>query len=283
MGYIPTYEEVRLFVETVRSISSYDFSSYSIKSFTRRLEKIISDYHFQNIKELIVKIVSDRVFLEKIVKEITVNTTEFFRDPDVWIKMRELLITYMLDKPKIVIWSSGCSTGQEVYSMLFLLDMLGILDKVEIYGTDLNADVIEVARKGEYRIKDILEYKENFEAVFDQFTPKPKIEDFFDEDPRSAKYIVKERYRSLPHFTTHDIVKQVNIFGKHFDIILCRNVLIYFDPDLQNKLFKFFYDELNDNGFLILGKHESILGEMGMRFKREDSIYIKKPINKVYW
>ena len=283
MGYIPTYEEVRLFIETVRSISDYDFSGYSIKSFTRRLEKIISDYRLENVKELIKKIVSDRVFLDKIVKEITVNTTEFFRDPDVWIRLKELIKEYMLEKSKLVIWSSGCSTGQEVYSMLFLLDMMGLLDKVEIYGTDLNEDVLEVARKGEYRIKDVIEYKENFDAIFEQFSYKHKIEDFFDEDPRIARYVVKEKYRNKTVFTTLDLVKQINIFGKHFDIIMCRNVLIYFEPDLQNKLFKFFYDELNDNGFLVLGKHESILGDMSMRFKREDSIYIKKPINKVYW
>ncbi len=283
MGYIPTYEEVRLFVETVRSISDYDFSNYSIKSFTRRLEKIISDYHFHNVKELIVKIVSDRLFLEKVVKEITVNTTEFFRDPDVWVRLKELISEYLYDKPKIVIWSSGCSTGQEVYSMLFLMDIMGLLDKVEIYGSDLNNDVVEVARKGQYRVKDVMEYKENFETVFARFSYKSKIEDFFDEDPKTSRFIVKEKYRKIPYFTTQDLTKQVNIFGKHFDIIMCRNVLIYFEPDLQNKLFKFFYDELTDYGFLVLGKHESILGEMSMRFKREDSIYIKKPINRVYW
>ncbi len=283
MGYIPTYEEVRLFVEAVRSISDYDFSSYSIKSFTRRLEKIISDYHFANVKELIIKIVSDKVFLEKIVREITVNTTEFFRDPDVWIRLRELIVQYMLDYENITIWSSGCSNGQEVYSMLFLMDMMGLLDRVKIFGTDINSKVLEVAIKGEYREKDIMEYKENFEAIFEKFSFKPHIEDFFDLDPRTSKYIVKEKYRKIPYFTKHDLVKQINILGTNFDIIMCRNVLIYFDPDLQNQLFKFFYDELNENGFLVLGKHESILGEMGTRFRRENSIYIKKSINKLYW
>ncbi len=283
MTYIPTYEEVMLFVETVRSVSDYDFTNYSIKSFTRRLEKIISDYNFSNVKELIKKIVADRNFLEKVVKEITVNTTEFFRDPDVWIYLKQLIREFFLDKDKLVIWSAGCSTGQEVYSMLFLLDMMGMLEKTEIYGTDINEDVIEVARSGQYRVKDVLEYKENFDIVFDQFNPRPRIEDFFEEDPKKAIFHVKEKYRQIPIFTTLDLVKRVNIFGKRFDIIMCRNVLIYFEPQLQNQVFEFFYEELNDDGFLVLGKHESILGDIGMKFRRKDSIYIKKSINHFNW
>ncbi len=283
MTYIPTYEEVMLFVETVRAVSDYDFTNYSVKSFTRRLEKIISDYNFTNVKELIKKIVADREFLEKVVKEITVNTTEFFRDPDVWVYLKQLIREYFFDKEKLVIWSAGCSTGQEVYSMLFLLDMMGLLEKTEIYGTDINEDVIEVARAGQYRVKDVLEYKENFDIVFDQFTPRPRIEDFFEEDPKKSIFHVKEKYRQIPIFTTLDLVKRVNIFGKGFDIIMCRNVLIYFEPQLQNQIFEFFYEELNDDGFLVLGKHESILGDMGMKFRRKDTIYIKKSINHFNW
>jgi len=282
MSYIPTYEEVRLFIETVRSISNYNFSDYSIKSFTRRLEKIISDYKFKNVKDLIVSIVSDKLFLEKIVKEITVNTTEFFRDPDVWINLIDLIRAYMYDKEKVIIWSCGCSTGQEVYSVLFLMDLLGFLDKVEIYGTDLNVDVLEIAKKGKYRISNIMEYKENFEIVFSKFDSKPKIEDFFDYNSKEAMYIVREKYLFKPIFTFHDLVKQTNIFGKLFNIIFCRNVLIYFQPSLQNQLFNFFYNQLSEDGFLVLGKHEGILGEMSMKFKRQGAIYIKKNINNLY-
>ncbi len=277
MSYIPTYEEVKLFIETVRSISSYDFSHYSIKSFTRRIEKVLSDYNFKNVKDLIRKVVKDRQFLEQIVKDITVNTTEFFRDPEVWIKLRYLIAEKFLNEMKLYIWHPGCSSGQEVYSMLFLLDLIGMLDKAEVYGTDINEDVLEIARNGVYRSKDITDYKENFEKFFSIFHHKPQIEDFFDFDKKTSKYKVKDKYLNRARFLKHDLVNDGNIFGVDFHIIMCRNVLIYFDPELQNKTYEFFYNNLRDNGLLVLGRHESIISGISAKFEKQGTIYIKKP------
>ncbi len=283
MSYIPTYEEVRLFIEAVKSVSSYDFSHYTIKSFTRRLEKVMSDYNFSNIKDLIRKVIKDKDFLEQVVKDITVNTTEFFRDPEIWIELRKLIPQKYLIYSQINIWHTGCSSGQEVYSMLFLLDMLGILNRAVVYGTDINEDMLELAKKGEFKAKDILDYKENFDLVFDTFDFKPKLEDFFDIDEKSQKYIVKEKYRSIPTYVKHDLVKDGNIFETEFHIIMCRNVLIYFDPQLQNQVYEMFYSALKDDGILVLGKHESILGELSLKFKKKNYIYLKKSENHKFW
>jgi len=283
MSYIPTYEEVKLFIEAVRAVSDYDFSHYSIKSFTRRIEKVLSDYNFKSVKDLVRKVVKDPQFLEQVVRDITVNTTEFFRDPEVWIHLRQMINTRFLDEPKLYIWHPGCSSGQEVYSMTFLLDMMGILSKAEIYGTDINEDMIEMARKGVYRSKDVLDFRDNFEKVFSAFRFKPTLEDFFIIDHKTQKFTVKEKYRKVPKFLKHDLVKDGNFFGINFHIIMCRNVLIYFDPDLQNKIYDFFYYSLRDNGLLILGKHESILGEISLKFKKQDTIYIKKPGSHQSW
>ncbi len=283
MSYIPTYEEVRLFIEAVKSVSSYDFSHYTIKSFTRRLEKVMSDYNFNNIKDLIRKVIKDRDFLEQVVKDITVNTTEFFRDPEIWIELRKLIPQKFLTYSEIYIWHTGCSSGQEVYSMLFLLDMLGILNRAVVYGTDINEDMLEQAKKGEFKAKDILDYKQNFELVFDTFNFKPKLEDFFDIDAKNQRYIVKKKYRDIPTYIKHDLVKDGNIFDTKFHIIMCRNVLIYFDPLLQNQVYEMFYSALRDDGILVLGKHESILGELSLKFKKKNFIYLKKSENHRYW
>ncbi len=283
MSYIPTYEEVKLFIEAVRTVSDYDFSHYSIKSFTRRIEKVLSDYNFKSVKDLVKKVVKDREFLEQVVKDITVNTTEFFRDPEVWVSLKDILVDYFWEEEKLYLWHPGCSSGQEVYSMMFFLDLLGMLPKAEIFGTDINEDMLQVAREGVYRKKDVLDYKDNFEKVFSLFHHKPKIEDFFDIDGKNLKYKVKEKYRNKAKFMKHDLVNDGNFFGIDFHIIMCRNVLIYFDPQLQNKIYDFFYFSLRDNGILILGKHESILGEISLKFKKQDTIYIKKPLSSYSW
>ncbi len=283
MSYIPTYDEVKLFIEAVRAISDYDFSHYSIKSFTRRIEKVMSDYNFTSINDLIKKVVKDRKFLEQVVRDITVNTTEFFRDPEIWIELKRIIFDRFYDEEQIFIWHTGCSSGQEVYSMLFLLDLIGMMDKAVVYGTDINEEMLEIAKLGQFRAKDVLDYKENFEQVFSTFKYKPKIEDFFDIDQKNQKFIVKERYRNKAKFIKHDLVKDHNFFGVDFHIIMCRNVLIYFDPQLQNKIYNFFYDSLRDNGILVLGKHESIIGELSLKFKKQNTIYFKKTENYSPW
>ncbi len=283
MSYIPTYDEVKLFIEAVRAISDYDFSHYSIKSFTRRIEKVMSDYNFTSINDLIKKVVKDRQFLEQVVRDITVNTTEFFRDPEIWVELKRIIFDRFYDESQIFIWHTGCSSGQEVYSMIFLLDLIGMLDKAVVYGTDINQDMLEIARAGEYRAKDVLDYKENFDQFFESFRYKPKIEDFFDIDQKNQKFIVKQKYRNKAKFVKHDLVKEHNIFGVDFHIIMCRNVLIYFDPQLQNKIYNFFYYSLRDNGILVLGKHESIIGELSLKFKKQNTIYFKKSENYSVW
>ena len=276
MSYIPTYDEVKLFIEAVRAVSNYDFSHYSIKSFTRRLEKVLIDYNLKNVKELIKRVIKDREFLEQVVKDITVNTTEFFRDPELWIDLKELLENHFGDFYHLIIWHPGCSSGQEVYSMLILLDLLGKFDNVQIYGTDINEDMLEIARKGEYREKDVLDYEENFKKVFSIFNSKPKIEDFFIYDKKNHKFIIKSKFRLKPKFFKHDLVVDPPFIDFQFHIIMCRNVLIYFDPILQNQIYDKFYDLLRDDGVLILGKHESIIGDMSMKFKREGQFYFKR-------
>lgn len=274
--------DILLFKEALKNVSSYDFSDYSEKSFGRRIEKLLSDYQ-TDLFSLMKRITNDATFMEQIVKEITVNTTELFRDPSIWQILRQIIIKKYKDLDEIRIWHAGCSTGQELYSMLILLYELDLFDKAVIYGTDLNVDVLEIAKEGKYKYRDISEYIENYNQVieYDSFTPDIKKDvpytKYLDINKTKDTVKIKPFLLKKPQFFKHDLVTQGNIFNTKFHIIMCRNVLIYFNHSLQNRLFEFFYNNLEEDGSLVIGRHEGILGSIAAKFKKKETIYIKKP------
>ena len=269
-------------IDAICEVSTYDFSDYSEKSFKRRVEKVIEDHRI-NIGDLIVKIKNSESFLEEIVKEITVNTTEIFRDTKTWQTLKNDILRKYKDKESIDIWHVGCSTGQEVYSILILLNEIGMMDKARIIATDLNTDVIDVAKKGLYKFREIDEFIENYDSVM-MTNPNGNPNHI---DVPYQKYININRRKNIikikplllnkVEYYKHDIILDGNIFGRKFDFIFCRNVLIYFNHQLQNKLFEFFYENINDDGALIIGRHEGMLGQISGKFKKIESIYLKKP------
>ena len=159
-----TDQDFQLFIYALKTSSKYDFSEYSEKSLKRRLTKILVDNKL-TINSLINKIKNDPGFVEKIVKEVTVNTTELFRDPPVWHALRYAILPKLKNNTTINIWHAGCSTGQEVYSLMIILNEMELLEKSKIYATDLNTDVIEQAQKGEYKYRFNIGYLDNFDKV----------------------------------------------------------------------------------------------------------------------
>ncbi|NJO68440.1 MAG: hypothetical protein HC830_03445 [Bacteroidetes bacterium] len=141
-----TNQDLLLFINGIKSSSNYDFTEYSDKSLKRRLAKVLVDNKLDLIG-LLAQLKNNPVFLEQIVKEITVNTTELFRDPNIWQILKYNLLPKLKNQQSINIWHAGCSTGQEVYSMLMLLHELDLFDKAKVYGTDINSDVLQVAKK----------------------------------------------------------------------------------------------------------------------------------------
>lgn len=272
-----TQENISFFIEETKNISEYDFTGYSLKSFTRRLDKILIDNNL-SIEALTKKMAKNRKFLETVVKEITVNTTEPFRTPSLWQNLIPIMRERLSGLESINIWHAGCSTGQEVYSMLILLYEMGLFHKTRVYGSDLNEDVLEVARSGKYRLHDYDEYWDNFKTVMSEF-PKFNFEEYLDVNKRRGIVKVKSFLVEKPVFVKHNLIADGNIFGTKFNIIMCRNVLIYFDHNLQDKIFNFFHDNLDENGVLVIGKHESILTSIQRKFDRVDSIYMLKNDN----
>lgn len=273
--------ELDLFLNALRNYSSYDFREYSDKSLKRRLAKVLTDYKL-DIQALIGQMRTDPQFIEKVVKDITVNTTELFREPHIWQHVKYVLLPRWKNQPTINIWHAGCSYGQEVYSMLIILTELGMIEKTRVYGTDLNTDVITYAKKGTYRYRFNLAYLDNFDKAlkenpfnYDEYFDIPYSK-YFEIDSDKDHIKMNHNLVEKPVFKKHDLVKDGNIFYVKFDLIVCRNVIIYFNYELQNKVFELFYNNLYDQGFLWLGMHESILGPFATKFEKVGHFYQKK-------
>lgn len=274
-------DDILRVIDTIKKSSTYDFSDYSEKSFGRRIEKILIDTKL-DIDGLNRQLKASKEFLEHIVKEITVNTTELFRDPKMWHTIKYRILPRFQEQDTINIWHAGCSTGQEVYSMSILLNELGMLDKCNIFASDLNTDALEAAKRGEYKYRFNVEYIDNFNKVirqnpynFEEVIDIPFTK-YFDIDLTKDLLRVKPFLKQKPIFRKQDLVKDENVFYTKFDIILCRNVLIYFNYDLQNKIFENFHKNLFNKGVLILGIHESMLGPVSSKYIKKGMYYLKK-------
>lgn len=269
-----TEEDIIRLQNAISDVSPYNFRDYSYNSFYRRIDKILGDYGI-TIDTLIRNVCRDYNYLEQVVRDITVNTTELFRDIETWSHIRTMLTGAYADRPTINIWHAGCSSGQEVYSMMMMLSELDMLDKASIYASDINEQVLHTAMTGKYKYHEINEYIGNFDAVFNA---NGKTVDM-------GKYMEINKYKDCvqmarplvekPLFLKHDLVSCKNIIDHDFDIIFCRNVLIYFNHDLQSKVINFFADHLEPTGCLIIGRHEGMIGGPAARFNKQEALYFK--------
>lgn len=264
-----TYKD---YLQVLKECSPYDFCEYSDNSIDRRIQKIMQDYRL-TLDELIYKTRTEEEFVELVVEAITVNTTELFRDPQVWKHLSEKVYVTLKNRPKINIWHAGCSSGQEVYSNLILLDIMGLVDKCEIYATDISRKSLEVANSGAYKYNfNFQKYLNNFQDAFPNL-PKEKLLSYFDVDESKDRMSVKPSLLGKAKFIKHDLVKQPLPFYNKFDLIFCRNVLIYFNSGLQSRIIQKFHDTLFPGGAMVLGTHESISGFFKTKFAKNGPVY----------
>ncbi len=245
-----TDEEIEMIINEVHENFGFDFGGYTRSSLKRRFDRLIEIDGLGNFHGLISKIRNDSDYFKHIVQEITVNVTEMFRDPSFYRALRKDIIPYLASKPFIRIWHAGCATGEEVYSMAILLKEANLLHKTLIYATDINEDVLKQAKKGFFPMRMMKQYSENY-------INSGGVQDF--SEYYSANYGIakfSETLSSKVLFSQHSLVSD-NSFNE-FDLILCRNVLIYFDKNLQDRALKLFDESLALGGYLALGSKESI-------------------------
>lgn len=260
--YQQLFEELRVKYKT-------DLSNYAPASLERRLERFLHLHHFASPEALASALLSDSLLFDLFIKEITVNTTEMFRDPGCWKFMRDTVFPALKDLPGIRIWHAGCSSGEEVFSMAILLKEEGLLEKASLIATDLNKSIIETARKGTYHVKSLQVNEENYING----GGRAKLSDY---------YLLKDKHYTMDaellkgvRFLKHDL-SSGEAFSK-FDLILCRNVMIYFNKELQERVFTLFKESLFKRGFLAIGKKESMA-----YYSQAFSFAEINPVEKIY-
>lgn len=247
---IITDSDLDLFIHELFHLYGYDFTNYTRSSLKRRVNRLMMVERFPSFAELLYRMKNEPEYLSFIVEQLTVNVTEMFRDPAVFKTLREKVLPVLATHPFIRIWHAGCSSGEEVFSMAILLEEAGILQKSLIYATDLNPAVIEMLNKGIFRLNQMQLYSENYIAS----GGKEEFSKYY-----TAKYdwaIFDEKLKSKMIVATHNLVSDRSF--NEFQLILCRNVLIYFDKTLQERVLSLFDESLEKLGFLVLGSKENI-------------------------
>jgi len=272
---VMTYKE---YLRVLKEHSPYDFSDYSDNSIFRRIDKVMRDQEL-TLEQLCERTRRDQEFVEQVVEAITVNTTELFRDPAVWKYLYEKHLPSLAANNFINIWHAGCSTGQEVYSLLILFNELDLLDKVRVFATDISRNALEVAKKGVYQNQIDRGCIENFNSVFDDKTgDNTRFLKYFDVDEQHDRIGVKPFLKEKIKFIRHDLVKNDVPFYNKVDVVFCRNVLIYFNVKLQNRIVQRFHEGLYNNGTLVLGAHEGLSGFFKTKFDRQGPVYRKSNV-----
>ncbi|MDZ7607944.1 MAG: protein-glutamate O-methyltransferase CheR [Cyclobacteriaceae bacterium] len=264
--------DIRKLTETIKAKYGYDFTNYAISSFKRRILRILELYKFSSPDLLIKKIGEDPAFFEEFISEITVNVTEMFRDPSFWRILRDKIIpNILLNHNKVTIWHAGCSSGEEVYSMAIMLKEMGILQDSKIIATDIDNEILERAKSGVYSAKNM----ELNEKNYVRFRGENELNKYF-EVRNGLAYMDKSLVKDVS-YRKHDLVNGI-VFNK-FDLVLCRNVMIYFNQNLQNDVLKKLHESIFKYGYLAIGSKESLIWcEISNKFivvNNEEKIYKK--------
>lgn len=242
--------EIGLLLQGIYSWCGYDYRNYSYSSIRRRIWHRVHAEKLSTITGLLEKVLHDAHCLKRLIADFSINVTEMFRDPLFFMDFRERVVPILRTYPSIKIWHAGCSTGEEVYSMAMLLQEEGIYDKTKIYATDISADVLEIAKSGVYSLEQMRKYTHNYI----QAGGKKAFSDYYQVTNDGVKFDSSLRKNVV--FAQHNLVTDRSF--NEFHVILCRNVLIYFDKALQEKVHKLFYESLVKFGVLGLGDKESI-------------------------
>lgn len=243
-------EELDLLITELSDRHGYDFANYARASLKRRVTRLMMLDRFPSFAELLYRLKDDQGYLARVVEELTVNVTEMFRDPAVYKTIRETVLPVLATHPFIRIWHAGCSTGEEVYSMAILLEEANLLHRSLLYATDLNPAVIENIKRGIFPISQMKQYSENYLLA----GGKKDFSNYYTAKYEWAKF--DDRLKTKMIAATHNLVSDRSF--NEFQIIFCRNVLIYFDKTLQDRVLTLFDDSLENLGFIVLGSKENL-------------------------
>jgi chemotaxis protein methyltransferase CheR len=242
--------ELALLLEGVYRRYGFDFREYAPASLRRRVWRRVHAEGLSTVSALQDKLLHDSACMERLLLDLSINVTAMFRDPTFYVRLREKVVPLLRTYPFTRIWVAGCSTGEEVYSLAILLHEEELYDRTRIYATDINESVLDRARSGVFPLDKMREYTENYIKAGGQRA----FSEYY-----LAKYDGAQFQRSLVDnvvFAQHNLVSDRSF--NEFNVVVCRNVMIYFDRALQDKVHRLFYESLVTFGVLALGAKESI-------------------------
>jgi len=242
--------EINILLEAIYQQYGYDFRQYNRASITRRIRNFLNKTGNNRISELIPLALHDAGVFKSLINSISVTVTEMFRDPFVYRMIRKKVVPYLRTYPAINIWVAGCATGEEIYSLAILLKEEGIYDRTQIFATDINEESIAVAEEGIFSADTTRTNTNNYHAS----GGKHSFNEYY--FTKYGKTMMNRELKKNVVFSTHNL--SVDSVFNEMQMIFCRNVLIYFTRDLQNRVLKLFDDSLINNGFLVLGTKEDI-------------------------
>ena len=261
--------ELELLLEGIYRRYGFDFREYAPASLRRRVRRRMHGEHVGSISALQELVLHDPAVMERLLLDLSINVTAMFRDPSFFLSLRENVVPLLRTYPFARIWVAGCSSGEEVYSLAILLDEEGLAERVRIYATDINEAVLEQARLGVFPLDKMREYTQNYiRAGGTQAFSEYYV----------ARYDGAQFSRSLVEnvvFAQHNLASDAAF--NEFHVIVCRNVMIYFDKSLQEHVHRLFHESLARLGVLALGQKETI------RFSpHEESYEVLDAAEKLY-
>ncbi|HET8962968.1 MAG TPA: CheR family methyltransferase [Chitinophagales bacterium] len=264
--------EISLLLEAIFQKYGYDFRQYSEAHVKRRIMNRLAFSRLKSVSEMQEKLLHDEVFAAQVLQDLSITVTEMFRDPFFYISIRENVIPILKTYPFVKIWHAGCATGEEVYSLAIILKEEGLYDRTTLYATDFNQQALNQAKEGIFSLEKIKKYTSNYQLS----GGKKPFSDYYFANYNSA--IIDQSLKKNIVWANHNLVTD-NVFAE-VHLILCRNVLIYFNSGLQNRVHKLFFESIVAGGILCLGAKESLrfcdYAEEYTELDRKQRIFKKK-------
>ncbi len=242
--------ELVLFLDALRLLHGYDLRNYAPEPLMRRVKSLMHEQRLASISELIPLLANEKTFGSHVINYLMVNVSSLFRDPDVFVQLKQQVFPYLKSYPQLSIWVAGCAEGFEAYSLAILLEEEGLLDKTHIFATDISHKVLKQAASGVLSTPLNSDDVKRYHQSLGQFS----LSNYF--VTAYGKQKLKQRLLSKISFEHHDLAQHSVFLSAQ--LVLCRNVLIYFDSSLKNKVVNLLWKSLVGNGYLTIGTKESI-------------------------
>ncbi|MBR1930154.1 MAG: protein-glutamate O-methyltransferase CheR [Lachnospiraceae bacterium] len=252
------------FKKEIMALTTIDLNSYKEKQMKRRIDTLIDKHQISGYDSYVKALKTDKELFDEFINYITINVSEFYRNPEQWKLLDENVIPELIQKfgKNLKVWSAACSTGDEPYSLVMALSRHIPLNQIKIYATDLDKQVIAKAKTGLYSAKSIAAVPDDFKKkYFTQVGPSYKIAD---------------EIKARVEFKEHNLLKDT--YPTDYDLIVCRNVLIYFTEEAKDEVYRKFCASLKKGGILFIGSTEQIISHKDVGFDRKSSFFYVKPM-----